>query len=93
MKTKLCKVWNGRELRETVNFKNETYLIVTGLKNGGDSNCVYHWSKSNGWNIFITNTDVGFSSETSYVSEENRRKKYAEELNEELKKGIIQIFG
>jgi len=92
MKTRLKQVWNGRELRETVEFKGERYKIVTGLRNGGGANCVYHWSKTNGWNIFVTREDVDFNSDVSYVSDETPRKDFAEKLNDELKKAIINIF-
>jgi len=93
MKTLLGPVWNGSELRETVEHGGKKFRIVTGLRNGGQSNYV-DLITDIGLKFLIGDSDVKFFNfkGVSYVSDEKNRKLYAKDMNKTFKEAIKKLY-
>jgi len=94
MKTLLEKQWNGKELREIVEFNGKKFKIVTGLRNGLNPSKVYLFT-DNGLEVILFPADLPVSNwlkSLSYVSPESQRKTYAESLNVMFKQAIKKIY-
>ena len=101
MKTLLESIWDGRELRETIEHSGRKFKIVTGLLNGGGSNTVYLIT-DNGLEYLFGKSDidtkvlfqnsVSYSSYVSYVSDEVTREEFAKGMNREFKRAIKKVY-
>lgn len=86
--------WNGRIFVEMYKYNGKLFRIITGLENGGGENCVYVWTE-HGWKFLMGKYDVEMPlpyKDTSYVSSELERQRYAEKLNQLYRDIIVELF-
>lgn len=86
--------WSKIELSRTMVSPDGSLKIkiITGKVNGGGKNCAYIFG-DNGWSRFIDISDITFDwGDVSYVSDEDRRKLWAEQANEALKIAVETVY-
>jgi len=91
MKTLIKPTWNGTYLTSIVEIDNKKFKTKVGLANGGGIHSIYILG-GNGWEQFLTATELNIKKTCSYVSDEHERKEYATTATKKLVQATKKVF-